>query len=825
MRSWATSKEDRLIEVETFARLVSHIEERIVNGIFVFKLSELHKVYTDLLLEFGINMDVHKTRLKLKILNHFIGNCQEQLCDGKSITLVFNQGLKDMLKEAVDFRDFEAEALTMIKLVKVLRKEMMEYKSFEFTGSFSHDCQTSAVPNTLKIFFSLLLNGSSTRSKHSHDTQASLTIAQLVYFNTKFNTSSVSLRHSKAREPPLPVFVGLHTHTLVRSRKMVDTLYKLGISISYDRVLQIENSLATAVCDRFKKDNLVCPANLRNGLVTVGALDNIDYNPSATTAQGSFHGTSISVFQLPKSDCTGIVRDPIVIDGAPLKEFSLPDEYTTVPAVSCKTDKLSVSQLAYDDKSASLLEGAKVEEEKWVKHSIELLSKNILVKGDYLSWAAYHASLDTNALDYPALIALLPLFHEKAATLSMVKHGMDVLKSITAHLNPGQIPIMAFDQPLFALAKFVQWSWPESYGEKHFIAMFGGLHIEMALWNTIGDLLESSGWTSALCEADVASSGVADSFLKASHLTKTRHAHQVTALALAKLQEEAWEHYCTSSHSDISFETWKNRMISASPTFQFWNIILKFEILVLILVRAHRQKNFDLFIEALEALTPWFFVLDHPNYARWIPIHLRDMKALSAQAKEQLKNSWVIPKSQKKYSCMPIDQAHEQNNELVKGSGGAVGLTENPSAFRRWMVAGPQQARIINEFECQIVKSEKSSHLQHEQSHSAQLLFQKQVNNLTEVISTMGNPFKEDSNELIVLDTRNCADDAVVSTVKTIEELGFNQYQQYVVNVIKNQSTSIHHPIKRNSLPLLKRPLSNETKKLKQQVDCLTRIN
>ncbi len=42
----------------------------------------------------------------------------------------------------------------------------------------------------------------------------------------------------------------------------------------------------------------------------------------------------------------------------------------------------------------------------------------------------------------------------------------------------------------------------------------------MALWNILGDLLESSGWTSALCEADVASSGVADLFLKASHLTK-----------------------------------------------------------------------------------------------------------------------------------------------------------------------------------------------------------------------------------------------------------------------------------------------------------------
>ena len=52
--------------------------------------------------------------------------------------------------------------------------------------------------------------------------------------------------------------------------------------------------------------------------------------------------------------------------------------------------------------------------------------------------------------------------------------------------------------------------------------MLGGLHLEMAFWNTLGDLLDGSGWTTALAEADIASSGVADSFLKASHLTKTR---------------------------------------------------------------------------------------------------------------------------------------------------------------------------------------------------------------------------------------------------------------------------------------------------------------
>jgi len=68
------------------------------------------------------------------------------------------------------------------------------------------------------------------------------------------------------------------------------------------------------------------------------------------------------------------------------------------------------------------------------------------------------------------------------------------------------MPVMAFDQPLFALAKYVQWSWPKTLGEKIFMVIFGGLHIEMAMWDTIGDFLDSSGWTSALFEAGITTS-------------------------------------------------------------------------------------------------------------------------------------------------------------------------------------------------------------------------------------------------------------------------------------------------------------------------------
>ena len=60
---------------------------------------------------------------------------------------------------------------------------------------------------------------------------------------------------------------------------------------------------------------------------------------------------------------------------------------------------------------------------------------------------------------------------------------------------------------------------------------------------------------------------------------------------------------------------------------------------------------------------------------------------------------FVLHKSLRQFSGIPIDKAHEQNNGMVKEEGGAVGLTENPSALRWWMVAGPEMARIIDEFE------------------------------------------------------------------------------------------------------------------------------
>ena len=156
------------------------------------------------------------------------------------------------------------------------------------------------------------------------------------------------------------------------------------------------------------------------------------------------------------------------------------------------------------------------------------------------------------------------------------------------------------------------------------------------------------------------------------------------------------------------------------------------------------------------------------------------------------------------------------SNEWNFGSnpGGAVGLTENPSAFRRWMVVGPEQIRLLSEFEDQfdIDAKEERPFSQHEQGLSTQETFKQQVNNLTATIKNMGNPFLDDCPELLALDSRNCFSENVISTVSKVEAIGTAKYREYVQNVIVERTVPIHQSIKRNSLTLLKQPQSKTNK-------------
>ena len=289
---------------------------------------------------------------------------------------------------------------------------------------------------------------------------------------------------------------------------------------------------------------------------------------------------------------------------------------------------------------------------------------------------------------------------------------------------------------VYSMAKQIRWSWPDTMGEDKYIVMLGGLHTEMAVLNILCEWLDGSGWTTALTEASITRSGKAEALISASHVKCSRYAHQVSLATLHELRLKSYEMDMLFDDTDNppDFPSWCKRKAEQCPQFQFWSITMCLESTLLLFVRSQCESNFFLYIDTLGRLMPWFFALDHVHYARWLPVHMHDLWALQQSHpdvhREFMKGKFVIQRSSHAFSLMPMDQSHEQTNKIIKGEGRAVGLTENASALKRWMLAGPEVTRVVNEFET-LMPEYILSNEHHEKAHHVQESFSGQTTGCT----------------------------------------------------------------------------------------------
>ena len=87
------------------------------------------------------------------------------------------------------------------------------------------------------------------------------------------------------------------------------------------------------------------------------------------------------------------------------------------------------------------------------------------------------------------------------------------------------------------------------------------------------------------------------------------------------------------------------------------------------------------------------------------------------------------------------------------------------------MVAGPEIARMLNEYDAKHSSKKTESDRHHEQIPSIQKAFAADVRNTTIALNEMGNPFAEQSTDLFTLDTKAIMSDDVVHAVRTVDDL------------------------------------------------------
>ena len=179
-------------------------------------------------------------------------------------------------------------------------------------------------------------------------------------------------------------------------------------------------------------------------------------------------------------------------------------------------------------------------------------------------------------------------------------------------------------------------------------------------------------------------------------------------------------------------------------------MVLSMELVIFLLIRSFREANFFLYCQSLAELIPYFFANNNVNYARWLPIHYRDMVTLEQKhpqlAQEFQSGNFVVHKSSRRFSAMGIDQAHEQVNAVIKADRGAIGVTEDPSALRRWMIAGPELrpevSHLVARYEAACGTKEGTEHTSHHEETD------RDSRKALQAMEDMGNPFQEEKRAL-----------------------------------------------------------------------------
>ena len=88
-------------------------------------------------------------------------------------------------------------------------------------------------------------------------------------------------------------------------------------------------------------------------------------------------------------------------------------------------------------------------------------------------------------------------------------------------------------------------------------------------------------------------------------------------------------------------------------------------------IRLEREWDFALYVQVFKSIIKYIIAFNHYDYALWHTIHVDDLIKLELVCpnvyNEFCSSNFVVQKTINLFSAIALDQAHEQNNAIIKG--------------------------------------------------------------------------------------------------------------------------------------------------------------
>ena len=232
----------------------------------------------------------------------------------------------------------------------------------------------------------------------------------------------------------------------------------------------------------------------------------------------------------------------------------------------------------------------------------------------------------------------------------------------------------------------------------------------------------------------------------------------------------------------------------------FWMSYIDIVIILLGLIRASREGNWQLHLNAIHSMIPWCFAYDRQNYARYLPIHYAQMTSLPKDHPFSYEHLQQGGLSVQRSEHNPFDQTIEETvNKDTQTPGGTKGFSLKPTTLTKYYVNAEYRSTCLRQLRSII--DQQSSRLSHHDLQPTRI--KKDESDVQIVIDLLENswtnPFSETPGDLAGLANGRVAPSDVTRDLLDAHQLGNAAYEKFQSERIEANPHQFH-----DRLPKLK---------------------
>lgn len=600
---------------------------------------------------------------------------------------------------------------------------------------------------------------------------------------------------------PKHVGLALSLHQATRSKKLINLFYKAGHVVSYKHVLNLDTAMAQSVLDDLDPaTGGIVPQNIVPDRFVQFSADNIDILDASLDGKNTFHATQMTAWQRgPPADMVSLNNLHCRTNG----KLNVPHTFHTcivpphypsnviIPVISVEKEwyknveipPTAVSNAVGKDLAFSLIRSQQPVKQGWTHFNQEASTTE-------------HEQTTTGYMP----IILAPA-HEYDTLYTVVQRCKYV-----AETNGQKFVVLTVDEALYC--RLMELKWANDEIQEILIPRLGGLHTAMNFLKAIGQHMNSTGLLDLWIDSDLMGSKTALNVLEGKGYEKAVRAHKLTFQAIWQILLPQLLEYVSEEDGDLrnlidaalnandvlalqniltqarfsDMLTYFQEKHQDDANFCLWWQYLNMVQVLLFFIRAQRDADWDLHLEAFRRMLPYFHRYDHTNYAKWGTVYLAEMNQLPQEVEEEFKaGNFVVKASQLKFNQVDPDHAQEWLNGTCKKSGGIIGITKTLAALDRWSLSFTLRAKVVQDTH-QLFGSTLDESLQHKEGGPSRRLHdEKDEDNLVKYLTQYG--FLKPDRRGKVLEnvaTKEQATAAITESLLQAESLGQRQLEQFV---------------------------------------------